>query len=898
MTLSKSGHDLRRNKWSHFLGLGVLTLVFCVFCAMFPQSGATRVDSPPSLPQQMQISSLKEPSDLFKTGMAQYEAGQFAAAIDLWRQALDRYSHRRDRLNQAVVSSNLALAYQQLGQLPEANQAIANSLNLLQSPSQQGEQQQQHLLAQALNIQGALQLTQGQAESALSTWEQATQIYQKVGDQTGIVQSLINQSQALRALGLYPRARATLQPVEAILKTQLDPQLQAAGLLNLGNSLRLLGQMQPAQQVLQHSLELAQQTNSSELKTAALMSLGNTARSRAAMVGFRNRDRIQQEFAKALQYYQQAAETGTTAIARTQALLNQQSLLLEQGNIAAVQSLLEQIRPHLAKLPVRQATVHAHLNLAHTLLRLSKQTGAQPSARSVAPTEIAALLTTAIRQARQLGDVRAETYALGYFGELYEQRTQWVEAQQLTEQALALAERNNAADMTYRWQGQLGRLLQAQWEASGRQSHRLRDGAIAAYTQAVNSLSSIRNDLVSSHQDVQFSFRESVEPIYRELVGLLLSDAGTPNQANMKKARGVIESLQIAELDNFFREACLSGKPTEIDKIDQTAAVIYPIILRDRLEVVVSLPNQTLHHYPTRMSQQELEGLFAKMRRSLRRTSLEQERLAIAQTLYDLLIRRAEPILEANQIKTLAFVLDGSLKNIPMAALYDGQQYLLEKYKVAVTPGLQLLSPRSLQPQNLRVLLGGLSEARDEFSALPAVKEEVAQIQTEVPLSEVLLNDAFTSERFQQKVKALPFPIVHLATHGLFSSNAEDTFILAWDRRINVRQLGELLQNREAVSQAPIELLVLSACQTASGDNRAALGLAGVAVKSGARSTLASLWSVDDASTSQFMVQFYQALTQPGTSKAEALRQAQIALLQQFPHPYHWAPFILVGNWL
>jgi CHAT domain-containing protein len=234
-----------------------------------------------------------------------------------------------------------------------------------------------------------------------------------------------------------------------------------------------------------------------------------------------------------------------------------------------------------------------------------------------------------------------------------------------------------------------------------------------------------------------------------------------------------------------------------------------------------------------------------------------------------------------------------------MAALHDGQQYLVEKYSVAVTPGLQLLEPRPLARERIKVLVGGLSEARQGFLALPGVEAEVKQIESEIP-TQVLLNQQFTSTALQDQIKAVAFPVVHLATHGQFSSNADNTFILAWDERINVKQLGGLLQARAHNERRPIELLVLSACQTAAGDNRAALGLAGVAVRSGARSTLATLWPVDDQSTSSFMVGFYQALAQSKLTKAQALRDAQLALLKQpeFRHPFYWAPFVLVGNWL
>jgi CHAT domain-containing protein len=164
----------------------------------------------------------------------------------------------------------------------------------------------------------------------------------------------------------------------------------------------------------------------------------------------------------------------------------------------------------------------------------------------------------------------------------------------------------------------------------------------------------------------------------------------------------------------------------------------------------------------------------------------------------------------------------------------------------------------------------------------------------------VLLNQEFTSASVQKEINSAPFPVVHLATHGQFSSNKEKTFILTWDGQLKIEDLANLLRNRDQSQSNAIELLVLSACQTAKGDKRAALGLAGVAVRAGARSTLASLWSIDDESSAVLMSQFYQELARTTVSKAEALRQAQLSLLQtpQYQHPRYWAPFVLVGNWL
>ena len=196
--------------------------------------------------------------------------------------------------------------------------------------------------------------------------------------------------------------------------------------------------------------------------------------------------------------------------------------------------------------------------------------------------------------------------------------------------------------------------------------------------------------------------------------------------------------------------------------------------------------------------------------------------------------------------------------------------------------------------------MAGLSEKRFNFSKLDYVESELQQIKSEVSDAKVLLNQEFTSNALEKQVQKKSYPIVHLATHGQFSSSLDETFLLAYDQPIKVNQLNQWLRNREENRPEAIELLVLSACETATGDKRAALGLAGVAIQAGARSTVASLWALNDASTAQLMSQFYQELKKPGVSKAEALRNAQLTLLKQeeYTTPYFWAPYVLIGNWL
>jgi CHAT domain-containing protein len=498
-----------------------------------------------------------------------------------------------------------------------------------------------------------------------------------------------------------------------------------------------------------------------------------------------------------------------------------------------------------------------------------------------------------------LGDKRAEAYALGSLGSLYEQTGQLSEAQKLTQQALILAQATNAPEIIYPWQWQLGRLLKKQNDIKG---------AIALYDAAVDTLQSLRSDLVKVNQDVQFSFRDSVEPVYRESVELLLqSQKGTPDATTLDKARQRIEALQLAELDNFFREACLQGERVAIDKIvdrdNPSAAILYPIVLPQELQVIVKIPKQPLRHYSTKIPQAEVEKIAAQLRLNLVQPAAGKAVKQQSQQLYNWLIKPIEAELAKSGVNTIVFVLDGALRNLPMSALYDGKQYLIEKYAVALSVGLQLTAPKSLGQEKLRALMAGLTEPPPEypnFAPLPAIKSEFNLI-TEAGVSTTsLLDGQFTKQALENKVNASPYNVIHIATHGQFSSRREDTFILAADGPINVVQFDTLLSSRDEIRPEAVQLLVLSACQTAAGDNRAALGLAGAAVRAGARSTLASLWQIDDESTALFVGAFYRELKGGNVTKAQALRGAQLQLLQHpnYNSPSFWSAYVLIGNWL
>ncbi len=427
--------------------------------------------------------------------------------------------------------------------------------------------------------------------------------------------------------------------------------------------------------------------------------------------------------------------------------------------------------------------------------------------------------------------------------------------------------------------------------------------ATSAYRQAIDRLKLLRNDLNAIDADLQFSFRDSVEPVYREYVNLLLRDGKQISEQNLASARDIIESLQVAELENFLRQGCLDTYTVQLDKIDRSAAVIYPIILPDRVATIASIPGQPLRYHSQKIETTKIEETISQLQQKILdpnfNSQQERELKQQSQQIYDLLLAPLAGNLAVAKTKTLVFVLDGSFRQIPMSVLYDGNKYLVENYNLALTPGLQLVPPQdATERTRSQALLGGISESRQGFSSLPGVKPELESISRLIP-NQKLLNEQFNNNLVSNKLVGSNAPIVHLATHGQFSSKAEDTFILTWDNRLDLEKLSNLLKDRGTRSTNSIELLVLSACQTASGDNRATLGLAGVAIKARAKSTIASLWSVSDDATRDLMINLYQNLANKSLNKGESLRQAQLSLLNnsKYRSPYYWAPFVLVGNW-
>ncbi|WP_448572024.1 CHAT domain-containing protein [Trichothermofontia sp.] len=399
-------------------------------------------------------------------------------------------------------------------------------------------------------------------------------------------------------------------------------------------------------------------------------------------------------------------------------------------------------------------------------------------------------------------------------------------------------------------------------------------------------------------------------------------------------APGQIESSRTQELEQFLGEALAAPALTEgairatlqriAQQTGQKTAIIYVFVQPTYLELVLLPPTgePIFKRVPT-ASKALLMATVRQFVSAVRtpNNTHRQRYLQPAQQLYQWLIAPLAADLAQHQIDTLLFSLDPGLRAIPLAALHDGNQFLVEKYSLGLTPSINLTDTRYVSLRRAKVLALGRSEF-DGQSPLPSVPFELSTIIETQWQGKALINENFTVDRLKGLRRQESFPIVHLATHADFKpGDANNAYIQLWDERLQLNQLRKLNWNNP-----PLELLVLSACRTAVGDEAAELGFAGLAVQAGAKSVLASLWYVNDEGTLGFMTEFYRQLHQ-APIKAEALRQTQIAMLrgevriengylispnqpqglelpgllsvlgnQTLAHPAYWAGFTMVGS--
>ncbi|MGR3279306.1 CHAT domain-containing protein, partial [Acaryochloris marina NIES-2412] len=605
-----------------------------------------------------------------------------------------------------------------------------------------------------------------------------------------------------------------------------------------------------------------------------------------------------QEYAQAaLASYQSVADSQSADRIRAQLNTLQILLHLKKSNSSPLNSIYQQsqnligsylnnlIAADFSQFPENES-INLQLKLSHLLAEanLYKIPSSENNLSLAYETTRAALY-----QAEAFGDKRLVSQAYGIFGKLYLQSDQLDDATQVFTKALKLAQTVQDDHLAYQWSWQIAQIHQQRGE---------RTQAIATYSSTLQHLDKVRTLLISSNADLQFNFNESVEPVYHSYLQLLLS---SPNP-DLQLVITTHQQLQVAELENYLK--CGKLVTQSIKQQSSYSAQIHIFELNGQVEVIAKTQDGIVRHQPdSSVVQEELSRLLNFLHSDSFKEISEAHFRRNVQVLYEQIIDPLKDHLPPTG--DLLFVLDSNFQNIPLSMLHDGQKYLIERYSVtnALNTQLQQVQPQSLE--ELNVLFAGLSEDSPSFTtpdvplnleALPEVEDELAGVKEASNKTISLLNNEFTTNRLQSKLQG-DTPIVHLASHGQFSSNPEQTMILAFDAPIKANDFHDLISQKSELGQASIELLILSACQTAKGDRKSALGIAGLAVQAGSRNTLASLWLAESDATSKLISTFYEGLDN-NLPKAKALQQAQIRLLdsEEFWHPYFWGNFVLVGS--
>jgi len=858
---------------------------------------------------------------LVEQGIKDYKNGNFISAEKHWQEALKKY--QKNPSARAVVNENLGRVYQKLGENKKAIQSLSD---------------------------------------AIDDYGKAQDIQQLGRVKTELAQVYSNLGQPRKAIALLCGApinkesqeiKCTPQSAAQIAIKYNDKQGHIAALGVLGEAYRLIGKYELAIGHLEVANKLAPDN------FLVLNSLGNVHRSRAQLLELRAKsaekinlptkvgtfnNNSQKDYKEARKYFQssiQFARQQKQPVAQMRALLNLIQLDSRTGKIQNENdpNLVNAVKL-LQDLPDSVTKIYGAIDLAY-LQNNSQGTSpftTCPTQRILPENQALNLLQKSVLTSNNLQDSRLKSYTNGALGHFWECRQDNEQALKYTQNAILAADKNlGAKESLYLWEWQAGRILDQQQQ---------KDKATAYYQRAFEILEGIRQDILTAKRDVQFDFRDVVRPLYRTLAESQLellktgkiSEEKRPDE--LSKVVKTIDGLKLAELQNYFGNDCILSalNPQQVDELledkDNRAAFkntafLSSIILDGKTAILLQLPKQSTKikwiEDPNQegtnkiVSTDKLKQKIKEFRDALIGgiEAINYNQTPAAQ-LYDWIIRPFvnDGDISPEKIKTLVFLQDGFLRSVPMAALYDKQQekYLVETYAIATTPSLRLTTPKQQRNKQKALILGLTEEAEidgKKFSKLHSVDDEVKAIKDIFLNNHTdLIGDKFIPKNFEKALQKTTYPIVHIASHAQFGIIPEDTFIVTGkNQKLTISQLEQSLRNIRSQSD-DVELLALTACETAVGDDRATLGLAGVALQVGVQSAIASLWSVQDASTSRLVKEFYTNYRQGEMSIAQALQKAQIKMIHAkklppsedmsrlYDNPAHWAPMIVIGNWL
>ncbi len=725
----------------------------------------------------------------------------------------------------------------------------------------------------------------GMIENAAGAWETALNMIDPEKDPEIYVKTVIRVSEAYQALGYHNRGLSLLQKTLPIVGKSDDRYLIALFLNILADMHLTLGNIDKGIKVLDKALEAARLAEDPYILGDTLNNVGNVF---AILGDFEN---AESAFAECLDIIEFQKDAG---LMRVDLLLNIIDVTFRSGNYDDMAAAVEYVINEIYRLEDTHKKAMNLISISLLIRKIGKQ-GILPGKDVF---QIAfETLNEAKKIGEKLGDYRVFSYAQGYIGQMYENKKRFGEALTLTRSAISYAHQGDEPGLLYLWQWQLGRVFEGLNKI---------DQAASSYINAIETLQSISGELFQGQRGYEDIFSEKVKPVYLDYTKLLLNQASKipddkVRQNKLIEAISVMESLKTAELKDFFQDECAAATAesdtSNLEKSPPGTAVIYPIQFQDSLSLLIIL-SDGIRYFNIAITSEELKTMILEYRNQLQ-TRAENLYMLNSQKLYNLLIRPIEQDFIDQNVDTLVIAPDGELRMAPLATLHDGKQFLIEKYAIATIPAITLTNYETMFKEDMKILISGLSDGVQGFSPLPGVVGELKDIKEIMDGDTVFINKDHNIENLRIEFLKNPYDIIHMATHGMFGGTAEDSFLLTYDSLLTMNKLEQLI-NLGRYRKKKVELLTLSACQTALGDERAALGLGGAAVKAGVKSVIATLWYVDDEATSFAIREFYRQLKKPDISKAKALQNAQKNLISQkrYWHPLYWAPFLLIGNWM
>ena len=886
-----------------------------------------------------------EAIELNNQGQQLLTIGRFQEALPLFEQALMIVREIGERQGEGVILSNIGAVYHNLGRY---EQALATYEEALAIRTEVGDRAG---VGQTLNNIGLVYSNLGRYEQALATYDQALAIRTEVGDRAGEGATLNNIAEVYSNLGRYEQALATYEEALAISTEVGNRRGEGITLTNIGVVYRNLGRYEQALATYEQALAIFTEVGDRATEGTTLNNIA---------VVYANLGR-----------YEQALSTLEQALA----------ILTEVGDRATEGTTLNNIGLMYANLGRNEQALAAYEQALAILTEVGDRATEGTTLNNIGAVyrnlgrneQALATLEQALAIRTEVGDrVGAATTLnnMGFVLEAMEQPelaivlfkqsvNQWeairgdirgldTELQQSFTDYVSRSYRR-LADLLL----QADRILEAQRVLDllrvQELDEYLEDVRSTAQTQSGIDYWQIETELLALYQQV---LDEAAE--LRQLQSQPFDELTASERERLSELQDARVAVQERFFDDFrdrpdvitainlIREST-QGQNLELDSyaqlqdelqaMPQRTVVLYPLILENRLELVLVFPDAPPLRFSVTVSSTELNQAIVEFGQQL--TTRDPNIEAIAQQLYTWLIEPMEDTLTQQGVESIIYSPDGALRYIPLAALHDGEQYLAQRFSISHITADSLTDLADPPRENQRLLAAACAECSFSFTVgespydfgnLPFTEVEVSNLGNQYPNASVLLNQDFSLSDLENRLGS--YDLIHLATHAAFVTNIpqESFFVLGSGERISLRDI------RRRWNLSHVGLIVLSACQTAVGSVELGsgiefLGLGHQLQTAGAQSVIASLWQVSDGGTQVLMDAFYVALNN-GYSKAEALQRAQIALITSdetvlegdrgtatieiidtrtgqplerstdLAHPYYWAPFILIGNGL